>query len=258
MLNSQKEIDFERLRLARCETDSRLKSLQRALSLPFTRIFIFLGISPNAISLLALAFSIAGAWAFTEGIYAGFLAGGVFTFFASMLDCCDGQVARVTGRETNFGCWLDSFGDYLSYLVIFGGIFLGAARSGQLPGLWAVVSIFSGCLISIGVFVHYRYRLAKLDGQPDRMDVHFFNAMKQMAGDPLIRLAHALSKLPARSDLSFLILGFVLFGQIKAFLIFISVAVHLVWILTLYVGRKAEKNGFFGSIKPLAEWGILN
>jgi phosphatidylglycerophosphate synthase len=234
---------------ARRSTDSFLGGINRSLSFPMTRFFISMRLTPNAVTFLALITSILGGWAFIKGDYFGFLLGAALVFLSSLLDASDGEMARLTYRESAFGCWLDSACDYLSYFFVFGGIFWGAARSDQLPGLWSVVSILSGLVISIGIFVWYRYRLSRRSGQPHRMNAELVSAMEKRAGDPLVRLAQVLAKLPTRGDLAYIILAFALVGQWKAFLIFISVSVHMVWTLAFYIGWKAKELGLWAG-KP--------
>jgi len=103
----------------------------------------------------------------------------------------------------------------------------------------------SGLTLSIGVFIFYRIRLSKKDGRPDQLDAHLQNAMRRMANDPGIRLAQMLAKLPTRGDLTYILLGFALLGQMHLFLVFISYAVQVVWILAIYVGWRAEQRGLF-------------
>ena len=53
----------------------------------------------------------------------------ILSLFASILDGCDGEVARLKLQESAFGCWLETICDYLYYLFIFVGMTIGLLRS---------------------------------------------------------------------------------------------------------------------------------
>lgn len=55
-------------------------------------------------------------------------AGGVVTLVAAVFDMLDGRVARLRGRETKFGAYLDSTMDRYSDMVLFMGLVILYAR----------------------------------------------------------------------------------------------------------------------------------
>jgi phosphatidylglycerophosphate synthase len=62
--------------------------------------------------------------------------------FAAVLDCSDGEVARLTFTESPFGAWLDIALDNVVHMAIFGGIALGAyARAGQGGDAWIALAL---------------------------------------------------------------------------------------------------------------------
>lgn len=97
----------------------------RMLSRRFTRLFLALGLSPNAVTCLATLIGLASAVVFSAGTYsAGILAALLFQF-AAVIDCCDGEVARLTFTESPFGAWLDIAMDNIVHMAIFAGIAAG-------------------------------------------------------------------------------------------------------------------------------------
>ncbi|AEH25526.1 archaetidylinositol phosphate synthase [Pyrococcus yayanosii] len=86
------------------------------------RPLVRLGFSPNHLTVLGLLLSLAAAYAFYRGdqrVAALLLAIGAF------FDALDGSLARLTGRVTRFGGFLDSTLDRLSDAAILFGIALG-------------------------------------------------------------------------------------------------------------------------------------
>lgn len=86
-------------------------------------------VHPNALSVLGVAISLLGAWAFAEGSFrlgAGIvLVGGVF-------DLTDGVVARRQGRVTTFGGFLDSSLDRVVDMALLLGLVLHYAGRGAV------------------------------------------------------------------------------------------------------------------------------
>lgn len=103
--------------------------LTRAFSQPLGAVLASLAarcsLSPNAVTLLALATSLAGAamYASRDGATATWTAA-VLLQLGYALDCADGQLARVTGRTSRLGGWLDVYCDHvaiagLSFALLF-------------------------------------------------------------------------------------------------------------------------------------------
>jgi archaetidylinositol phosphate synthase len=93
--------------------------------------------SPTVWTIVGLAFSVLSGAAFLRGGYDGQLAGGTLILVAGGLDLVDGAVARVTGRVSKRGAFLDSTLDRLAEIVIFIGILAGSLAS-PLPVLTAL------------------------------------------------------------------------------------------------------------------------
>ena len=55
-------------------------------------------------------------------------AGGLVALVASIFDMLDGRVARLRGRETRFGAFLDSTMDRYSDMVLYMGLLILYAR----------------------------------------------------------------------------------------------------------------------------------
>jgi len=79
-------------------------------------------LSPNAITLLALALSVVAAWLLWER---RFLIAIVAIAVAGTADAFDGIVARVQGKASAFGDFLDHFADRVSDVVLITGWLLG-------------------------------------------------------------------------------------------------------------------------------------
>ena len=101
------------------------KYFNRFVSKPLTRLFLKVGLSANAVTILSLLIGLAAAIAFAQGSYAAGIVGALLFQFSAVVDCCDGDVARLTFSESRFGAELDIVGDNVVHMAIFGGIAWG-------------------------------------------------------------------------------------------------------------------------------------
>lgn len=98
----------------------------RKLSSWFTRIFLALGVSPNVITMVATLVGLLAAVVFGFGTYIAGVAAALLFQLAAVIDCSDGEVARLTFTESPFGAWLDIAMDNVVHMAIFGGMAIGA------------------------------------------------------------------------------------------------------------------------------------
>jgi CDP-diacylglycerol--glycerol-3-phosphate 3-phosphatidyltransferase len=76
-------------------------------------------------------------------------AGGLVTAFAAVFDMLDGRVARLRGRPTSFGAFLDSTMDRYSDMVLYMGLMILYARVDKTPHMVLVwVAAFGSFMTS--------------------------------------------------------------------------------------------------------------
>ena len=109
---------------------------------PFVRLFLRLGISPDAVTLVGTLGVAAGALVFFP---LGLLWQGVVVITCFVFsDMIDGQMARLSGRTSKFGAFWDSTLDRIGDGAIFGGLVLYFAGPGDdylhvCVALWCLV-----------------------------------------------------------------------------------------------------------------------
>ena len=89
------------------------------------RGFASTGLSPNFWTAVGLGFALASAVSYGLGIQYGLIIGGVLLLVSGFFDMVDGQVARVIGKTSNKGSYLDSMFDKIAEVAIFLGILVG-------------------------------------------------------------------------------------------------------------------------------------
>jgi phosphatidylglycerophosphate synthase len=103
------------------------------VSLLFTPLFAALGIAPTHITLLGLLCALALPWLATHGGADAATWVGLLGVTFCVLDCLDGNVARVTGRESRLGAYADFVTDIIYRAALYAAIGLLADASSSAP-----------------------------------------------------------------------------------------------------------------------------
>ncbi|MCH7516196.1 MAG: NTP transferase domain-containing protein [Bacteroidetes bacterium] len=96
--------------------------LNRPLSIRISKLLVRFPITPNVISALSFLLSLfaAGLFAFGKN-YISLLIGGLITHIASVIDGCDGEIARLKFMRSKYGGWFDAVLDrYADAFLLFG------------------------------------------------------------------------------------------------------------------------------------------
>jgi phosphatidylglycerophosphate synthase len=119
------------------------RHLNRKISLSISRFLVRTGVRPNAmtVAIMGLGALSGVAAAFAEPWWTLVLAGLLFQG-QSVLDGCDGEIARLTYRFSYTGQWLDTIGDDLTNYLFCLGLAVGQARVHGWTWLYAVGAFF--------------------------------------------------------------------------------------------------------------------
>ena len=105
------------------------------------RSFASTGLSPNFWTGTGLVFALAAAAVYGMAVEFGLIIGGILLLVSGFFDVVDGQVARVTGKESKKGQYFDSMSDKVAEVAIFFGILVGGHAEPYLVFLAAAVSL---------------------------------------------------------------------------------------------------------------------
>jgi phosphatidylglycerophosphate synthase len=191
-------------------TEWAIAVLYRPVSLLITPLFAAVGATPTAVSLLG--FAIALALPFVAAAYAtqAWLAVGVLAIAFCVLDCVDGDLARVTGRSSKRGAYLDFVVD-LAYRAGFYaalGIAADAMRGAHaIPALGAHGGVVAGLACALIAILARACRLYVdggghgADRPPSQQPVSGFDAAAFLSGlDHLLPVAVLLLGAVGRLD----------------------------------------------------------
>jgi len=214
-------------------TDGIFARMNRRVSIPISRRIIPFPITPNMVSLFTLGVSFAAGVFLALGGYWNMLTGAVLSWFSSVLDGCDGEVARLKLQESAFGCWLETICDNLYYLFIFGGLTIGLVRSSGNRSY-----LVGGGLLLFGVTASFLMtglqRHQMTSGQPEKYLQEWHKKADSRSSNPLLYLGRHTEFIIRRCFLPYLILFFALFDIMHWLLIGATVGANIVWIIALY------------------------
>jgi phosphatidylglycerophosphate synthase len=178
-------------------------------------------------SVFVLGLGLYAGWLFSRGDYASGVAAAAISLVAGILDGCDGELARLQFKESAFGCWLDTLGDYAYYLATFAGLTIGAVRRSGWPGYWVVgAALLGGAVLTIGLLVLLRHRAT--EGRPERLNV---TARARFTSGPRwARVVARLSTCATRAMMPYGIMAFALAGLLEVVLVLAAIGAQIYWI----------------------------
>ena len=105
------------------------------------KIFASTGLSPNFWTMVGFVFAIISALVYGLGLEFGLIIGGILLLVSGFFDMVDGQVARVTGKTSQKGSYLDSMFDKIAEVAIFLGLLVGGYAEPYLVMLAITLSL---------------------------------------------------------------------------------------------------------------------
>ena len=121
--------------------------LRKIFKKPLIAVSTFLlkvGFTPNSITLIGLAGTVASAILIAEGIY---FYGGLTAAFMGALDAVDGTMARLSGEPGKLGCLFDSLIDRYSESVLLFGFLIDFISAQNTFGIIMVYLALCGSFL---------------------------------------------------------------------------------------------------------------
>src|SRR6478736_10579476 len=140
------------------------RHVERPISLQIVRRLASTAVTPNQITIASAAIGLIGAPFFLSEFWPWQTVGALLFLTHSIVDGCDGELARLKFQESRWGGVLDFWGDNVVHIVIFGCMGIGWSLSvGALWPLWLGAGAVLGTLGSAG-FVYWRLMRSKDGG----------------------------------------------------------------------------------------------
>ncbi len=101
----------------------------RPISIPVSWVFLRFDIRANTVSYFSGLLCVAAGFMFGGGLFPLTLFGAIIFNIFAVLDCVDGNIARVTATTGPYGGWADALGGYVAYIAVL--LSLGYATAGS-------------------------------------------------------------------------------------------------------------------------------
>jgi len=196
-------------RLLRASGKSTDRWIARHIHRKISRLFSYgllqLGLTPNIATFLTFLVGVASAWQLAQTSHETMIMGALVFWFASIADGIDGEMARLTLRESAWGERLDTAVDQVTYLVAYAGLLVGCWRQGIGRAGWALligVAIGVPLLLAWGAHLARRARGVHEDVFIDKPIEVGVTGAAAATGAPALRLAAGLFTLFRRESFS--------------------------------------------------------
>lgn len=208
-------------RLGRKGDSLIVRMLNRRMSQALTKRLVHTAVTPNQITLSSAALGVGGAFLLAQATDVLQIIGSLLFLCSTIIDGCDGEVARLTFQESDFGGKLDIMMDNVVHLFLFSGIAFGLYRENGAP-----IALVLGALTLGGVLISLVAYLPTLWRPSDERRAH-------------TRLHESL----ASRDFAYLLLLLAFFDRIEWFLWTAAVGTYVfaaTWLVASYLQRRRE------------------
>ncbi len=138
----------------------------RPLAFILVKIIYRSNITPNQLTIGAIIMGIIGGIFYAQGSPLSpeyFIIGALFFMMFNILDCSDGQLARLKKNGTRTGRIIDGVADYIAVTAVYIGIGIGFANNTDNPALyWGLLALTGASNTIHAILVDY-YRNRFLD-----------------------------------------------------------------------------------------------
>ena len=203
------------------------RHVERPISLQISRALAGTAITPNQMSLISIAVGICGGPFFLSSRPLMQTIGALLFLAHSILDGCDGELARLKFQQSRWGGILDFWGDNVVHTIIFACMGVGwSLAAGAVWPLWLGAAAVFGTLGSAG-FVYWRLMRGKDGGDT------LFTSVSDAPERLLTRLLDSAS----RRDFIYLVILLALFGRSNWFLVMAGIGAPIYFFLVLLAAR---------------------
>ncbi len=210
------------------------RHFDRHISLAASRLLLETGVTPNMMTVFSTLLGLIGAAFFLGSSRAAYVPGALLVWLHSVLDGCDGELARVRFQESAFGSDLDFWGDNLVHLALFTALGYGFWRTGN-----GIHTLALAAVADLGVLASattaWRHRLKRRAAVP--VPVPEAGVTEEASGDGLDSRLSRLENALAQRDFIYLLVLLALVDCVYEFLWAAAIGGLLYFSIMLYLRR---------------------
>jgi 1L-myo-inositol 1-phosphate cytidylyltransferase / CDP-L-myo-inositol myo-inositolphosphotransferase len=206
------------------------RHFDRHISLQISRRLAPTAVKPTQITLVSTAIGLCGAPFFLSSHWSWQTVGALLFLLHSIVDGCDGELARLKFQESRYGGILDFWGDNVVHVAVFGCMAVGWALSAAATWpLWLGAAAIVGTLGSAG-FVYWRQLRVKEGSGP------LYTSVSTVPDDRLASMLDAAS----RRDFIYLVPILALFGKASWLLPLAAVGAPIFFLLLIFLAVREQ------------------
>jgi phosphatidylglycerophosphate synthase len=132
----------------------------RPLAFFFVKLIAHTEITPNQLTVASMVFGALGGFSYTYGTPEAYAWGGILYLLYNIIDCSDGQLARLKNSGSAIGRILDGVADYVVSVAVYLGIGIGYAGTSSSPAAMWALTVAAGIsnAVQSGLLDFYRNR----------------------------------------------------------------------------------------------------
>lgn len=212
------------------------RNFDRHISLAVSSRLLDTPITPNQMTLFSTLLGLIGASFFLGDTRLAYVCGALLVWLHSVLDGCDGELARVRFQESELGSDLDFWGDNLVHLALFSCLGVGFWLTGNgLHALALAAMADAGAVASAWTAWRHRKARRKADGRAAEAGV-----TDETAGGGLASRLSRLENALAQRDFIYLLVVLALLDCVYEFLWAAAIGGLLYFGIMLYLRRVNE------------------
>ena len=133
------------------------RHFERRISMAVTRLLVDTSVTPNMMTVVSVAIGLLGAVGFLSAAPAWQLTGALLFLAHSILDGCDGELARLKFLESRHGAVLDFWGDNIVHFAVFSAMAVGWARHAHSAWPLAIGAVAVAAAAGTAAFMFKRF-----------------------------------------------------------------------------------------------------
>ncbi|MFQ5791407.1 MAG: CDP-alcohol phosphatidyltransferase family protein [Acidobacteriota bacterium] len=232
-------------------SDGFHSKLNRWLSRPVVRWLLKTPVTPNMVTWAGLpVVALSGYW-YAKGHWSAYVIGGLVYFASVLLDEVDGMLARTKFQESPFGCWLETFVDYVSYLVLWSGMSIGLYRQyGSIT--WPILGmlVMVSNVLTFFVLIRQRKVVVPTD-HPEQYQKRFYGRLEADSASLISRMIRKVVHFAKRGVMCHFILLFSILNLVPLLFGLVVTGSALTLIISIYMNRLFR----LPVTDPAAAWG---
>jgi phosphatidylglycerophosphate synthase len=204
------------------------RHIERPISLQIVRRLAPTAVTPNQITIVSVAIGLFGAPFFLSANWVWQTVGALLFLIHSIVDGCDGELARLRFQESRWGGVLDFLGDNVVHIAVFACMAAGWSLSAAAT--WPLLLGAAAVLGTTGsaAVVYLRLMRVKNDSGP------FFTSVSLAPDRRLARLLDATS----RRDFIYLVLILALLGKSNWIVLLASLGAPIFFLLVVFLAMR--------------------